>query len=44
MLVALIYLYHKSGGSFDILAWHKLPLPRPPRRRCCSSPSSWPSP
>src|SRR5437762_8756811 len=25
MLVALIYLYFKSGGSFDILAWHKLP-------------------
>ena len=27
MLVALIYLYVKSGGSFDILAWHKLPIP-----------------
>ena len=27
MLVALVYLYFKSGGSFDILAWHKLPLP-----------------
>ncbi|MBE7419156.1 MAG: NADH-quinone oxidoreductase subunit M [Ideonella sp.] len=26
MLVALMYLYFKSGGSFDILAWHKLPL------------------
>ncbi|HJV83119.1 NADH-quinone oxidoreductase subunit M [Noviherbaspirillum sp.] len=26
-LVALLYLYFKSGGSFDILAWHKLPLP-----------------
>ena len=26
MLVALIYLYNKSGGSFDILAWHQLPL------------------
>lgn len=26
MLVALIYLYHQSGGSFDIAAWHKLPL------------------
>lgn len=26
MLVALIYLYNTSGGSFDILAWHKLPL------------------
>ena len=27
MLVALLYLYLKSGGSFDILSWHKLPLP-----------------
>jgi NADH-quinone oxidoreductase subunit M len=26
MLVALIYLYYRSGGSFDILTWHKLPL------------------
>ncbi len=26
MLVALIFLYTKSGGSFDILTWHKLPL------------------
>ena len=26
MLVALIYLYNVSGGSFDILGWHKLPL------------------
>ena len=26
MLVALIYLYNKSGGSFDVLTWHKLPL------------------
>jgi NADH-quinone oxidoreductase subunit M len=26
MLVALVYLYYKSGGSFDILAWHRLPL------------------
>ena len=26
MLVALAYLYYKSGGSFDILAWHRLPL------------------
>ncbi len=25
-LVALIYLYTQSGGSFEILAWHKLPL------------------
>ncbi len=29
MLVALVYLYFKSGGSFDILSWHKLPLPLP---------------
>lgn len=27
MLIALLYLYMKSGGSFDIQAWHKLPLP-----------------
>ncbi|KAB0584121.1 NADH-quinone oxidoreductase subunit M [Ideonella dechloratans] len=27
MLVALTYLYIKSGGSFEILDWHKLPLP-----------------
>jgi len=27
MLVALLYLYYKSGGSFDIQTWHKLPLP-----------------
>ena len=26
MLVALIFLYNKSGGSFDILAWHQLKL------------------
>jgi len=26
MLVALVFLYFKSGGSFDILTWHKLPL------------------
>ena len=26
MLVALVYLYYKSGGSFDIQVWHKLPL------------------
>ena len=26
MLVALVYLYYKSGGSFDIQTWHKLPL------------------
>lgn len=29
MLVALIFLYYKSGGSFDILTWHKLPLSMP---------------
>jgi NADH-quinone oxidoreductase subunit M len=27
MLIALVYLYFKSGGSFDILGWYKLPLP-----------------
>ena len=26
MLVALIYLYNASGGSFDLATWHKLPL------------------
>jgi NADH-quinone oxidoreductase subunit M len=26
MLVALIYLYIKSGGSFDLSIWHALPL------------------
>ena len=31
MLVALVYLYYKSGGSFDILTWHKLPLPATPQ-------------
>jgi NADH-quinone oxidoreductase subunit M len=25
-LIAIIYLYNKSGGSFDVLAWHRLPL------------------
>ena len=29
MLIALVYLYFKSGGSFDILTWHKLPLGLP---------------
>ncbi len=27
MLVALLYLYRQAGGSFDIQAWHDLPLP-----------------
>ena len=26
MLVALIYLYNVSGGSFDLATWYKLPL------------------
>jgi NADH-quinone oxidoreductase subunit M len=26
MLVALIYLYTQSGGSFDLATWHQLPL------------------
>ncbi|MFZ6680319.1 NADH-quinone oxidoreductase subunit M [Undibacterium sp. Tian12W] len=26
-LIAIIYLYLKAGHSFDILVWHKLPLP-----------------
>jgi NADH-quinone oxidoreductase subunit M len=29
MLVALVFLYTKSGGSFDITAWHTLPLSLP---------------
>src|SRR5712671_2414042 len=27
MLVALLFLYFKSGNSFEILDWHKLPIP-----------------
>jgi len=27
MLIALLYLYNKSGGSFALLDWWKLPLP-----------------
>jgi NADH-quinone oxidoreductase subunit M len=26
MLIALIFLYNQSGGSFDIATWHQLPL------------------
>jgi len=26
MLIALIYLYAQSGGSFDLARWHQLPL------------------
>ena len=29
MLVAMLYLYNKSGGSFEIVDWHRLPLPLP---------------
>ena len=28
MLVALVYLYNVSGGSFDLQTWYKLPLGR----------------
>src|SRR5690606_14941946 len=31
MLIALVYLYVQSGGSFDILTWHKLPLGQSPQ-------------
>jgi len=31
MLVAFLYLYDKSGGSFSILDWHKLPLALTPQ-------------
>src|SRR5881394_3635363 len=27
MLIAFVYLYQKSGGSFSVLDYHKLPLP-----------------
>lgn len=27
MLLALVYLYNQSNGSFDILVWHRTPLP-----------------
>ena len=27
MLIALLYLYVQSGGSFEIATWHALPLP-----------------
>jgi len=29
MLVALVFLYIKSGGSFDLATWHQLPLTGP---------------
>jgi NADH-quinone oxidoreductase subunit M len=29
MLIALIFLYNKSGGSFDLMTWHALPLDGP---------------
>ena len=28
-MVAFVYLYWRSGGSFDIQTWHQLPLPLP---------------
>lgn len=31
MLIALLYLYNQSGGSFDIQTWHKLPLASTPQ-------------
>jgi NADH-quinone oxidoreductase subunit M len=31
MLVAFLYLFDKSGGSFSILDWHKLPLAMTPQ-------------
>ena len=40
MLVAILYLYNKSGGSFAILDWHALPLSLAASRWCCSSASS----
>ena len=32
MLVAFLYLYQQSGGSFSILDYHKLPLPLAPQQ------------
>ena len=32
MLVAVLYLYSKSGGSFSILDWHKLPIALPAQK------------
>ena len=32
MLVAIIYLYLKSGGSFDVATWHALPLGLPAQK------------
>ena len=29
MLIAMLYLYNKAGGSFEIVDWHRLPLPLP---------------
>jgi len=51
MLITVIYLCSRSGGSFDILTWQQLAIPgtaqtllfRERRRRCCSSASSLPS-
>lgn len=31
MLVGLLFLYNKSGGSFDIATWHMLPLGATPQ-------------
>ncbi|MFY9315784.1 MAG: NADH-quinone oxidoreductase subunit M [Burkholderiales bacterium] len=33
MLVSLLYLYNKSGGSFAIMDWWKLPLPLEAQQR-----------
>jgi NADH-quinone oxidoreductase subunit M len=32
MLIALLFLYFKSGNSFEILDWHKLPIPLPTQK------------
>ena len=44
MLVALMYLYFKSGGSFDLQTWYRLAAAECRRRHCCSLRSSRPSP
>ena len=38
MLVALIWLFLESGGSFNILDWHQLPLGMPALPACSRDP------
>jgi hypothetical protein len=36
MLVALVYLYHAAGGSFDLAAWHDVQIALPAQVLLCS--------